>query len=89
MIFTVGFYGSMTVVFFYLATPRPSWGKLVLSHSFGPMMGKSLVLAIPFPAVGFVIDLYILIVPIVAVSRLQLAKKRKIGLYLVFGTGGM
>ncbi len=87
MIFTAGFYGSVTVVSFYFATPRG--GESWLSHSYGSMIRKLLVLAIPFSAVGFVIDLYILIVPIVAVLRLRLAKKRKIGLCLVFGTGSM
>ena len=36
--------------------------------------------------VGFVIDLYILILPVVGVMRLQLARKRKLGVAAVFLT---
>ena len=50
---------------------------------------KALKLRAPISAVGVVIDLYILVVPIVAVLPLQMAKKRKIGLCLMFGTGSM
>ena len=87
MIFTFGFYASATVAQFYFETPRR--GETLVSHKLGPLAKKSLNLSIPLSAVGVVIDFYILILPIVAVSRLQLAKKRKIGLCLVFGTGSM
>ena len=87
MIFTVGFYLSATVAQFYFETPRR--GETFVSHQLGPLAKNSLNLSIPLSAVGVVIDFYILILPIVAVSRLQLAKKRKIALCLVFGTGSM
>ena len=60
-----------------------------MSHHLGSLANKSLALAVPLAAVGVVIDFYILILPIAAVSRLQMAKKRKVGLCLVFGTGSM
>ncbi|MCJ1427686.1 hypothetical protein MMC29_005591 [Sticta canariensis] len=87
MIFTFGFYASATVAQFYFETPRH--GETFVSHKLGPLAKKSLNLSIPLSAVGVVIDFYILILPIVAVSRLQLAKKRKIGLCFVFGTGSI
>ena len=86
MIFTVGFYASTAVVQFYYDTPRR--GETFLSHQLG--LGKqTLKLSVPLAAANVVIDLYILVVPIVAVQQLQMAKKRKIGLCLVFGTGSM
>lgn len=87
MIFTCGFYVSTTIVLFYYKTPRR--GETFLSHMRGPLAAKSLNVSIPHSAVGIVIDFYILILPIVAISRLQLAKRRKIGLCLLFGTGSM
>lgn len=87
MIFTFGFYVSGTVAQFYFETPRR--GETFVSHNLGPLAKKSLNLSVPLSAVGVVIDFYILILPIVAVLRLQLAKKRKVGLCLVFGTGSM
>lgn len=88
MIFTFGFYASATVMQFYFQTPRR--GETFVSHQLRPLANKSLnLLLIPLSAVGVVIDFYILILPMVAISRLQLAKKRKIGLCLVFGTGSM
>ena len=87
MIFTVGFYASTTVVQFYYDTPRR--GETFLSHQLGPFGKQALKLSVPLAAANVVIDLYILVVPIVAVLQLQMAKKRKIGLCLVFGTGSM
>ncbi|MCJ1342805.1 hypothetical protein MMC31_000994 [Peltigera leucophlebia] len=87
MIFTVGFYASATVVQFYFDTPRR--GETFLSHQLGPLGKKALKLSVPLAAVGVIIDFYILVVPIVAVLQLQMAKKRKIGLCLVFGTGSI
>ena len=48
-----------------------------------------LKMLVPLSAVGAAIDFYILLLPIVAVMRLQIARKRRIGLCLVFGTGSM
>lgn len=87
MIFTVGFYASTAVVQFYYDTPRH--GETFLSHQLGPFGKQTLKLSVPLAAANVVIDLYILVVPIVAVQQLQMAKKRKIGLCLVFGTGSM
>ena len=88
MIFTLGFYGSVTVATFYFVTPRR--GQPFSPDAFYGSLGeKAMNMAIPISVVSVVTDFYILIVPIVAVLRLQLVKKRKIGLCLVFGTGSM
>jgi hypothetical protein len=44
-------------------------------------------LSVPQSAVGLVIDLFILILPVIAVSRLQLPTRRKVGAMLVFMPG--
>ena len=46
-----------------------------------------LALSVPQSIVGLVIDLAILILPIVAVTQLQLPRRRKIGVILIFMTG--
>lgn len=81
-IFTMLFYIVMTVCYFVFATPRR--GETWLSFS----REKFLVhFSVPQSAVGLVIDVYILILPIVAVSKLQMATGRKVGMTLIFTTG--
>lgn len=43
--------------------------------------------SVPRFAVGLVMDIYILILPIVAVSTLQMPPRRKVGIILIFTTG--
>lgn len=42
---------------------------------------------IPTSAFGVVIDLFILVLPIIAVLQLQLPTRRKIGVIVIFMTG--
>jgi hypothetical protein len=42
----------------------------------------------PICTVGFTIDFYILVLPIAAVSTLQLSARKKLGVILLFATGG-
>ena len=81
-IITTLFYVSTTVCWFVYATPRngATWvsasrEKFIINFS------------VPQSAVGLVIDLYILILPIVAVSKLQMGTRRKVGVILIFTTG--
>ena len=46
-------------------------------------------IAIPVGVVGLLTDIYLLILPSLAVSKLQLQTARKIGLMLIFSTGFM
>lgn len=46
-------------------------------------------LNLPSSSVGLVIDVFLLVLPAVAVSSLQMNTTRKIGIMLIFGTGLM
>lgn len=87
MIFTSGFYVLVTVVQLYFETLGRD--ETFLSHKLGPLRQKSLILSVLFSVVGIITDFYILILLIAVVLRFQLAKKQKVGLCLVFGTGSM
>ena len=70
---------------FYLASPSPG-------ESFKDSLVSSRVqriprLSIPIASMGLVIDVVLLILPSVAVYKLQLHINRKIGLMLIFSTG--
>lgn len=58
-------------------------------HFTGPMQLKAAGLAYPIPVVGLVLDIYILILPLVGIYRLQLSKARKFGVMAVFLTAIM
>ena len=78
-------YGAITVAMLILETPRhgQSWAQnQVAEHTL-----DAAKLAVPMGIVGVAIDIILLILPIRAVSKLQLPIKRKIGLILIFLTG--
>ncbi|CAF9932188.1 MAG: hypothetical protein HETSPECPRED_008291 [Heterodermia speciosa] len=81
------FYLSMTIVQFYYMTPRP--GETIARHFAGPLAAKVTKLSIPTSSVGLAIDIVLLIIPLRAVSQLQMAKNKKIRLYLTFLVGIM
>lgn len=82
---TTCFYLGMSVAQIVFVTP--SRGETLFSHLTTGSQNSSLALTIPSSAVGLAIDLYILVLPVVAVSQLQLPTRRKIGVILVFMTG--
>lgn len=67
----------------------PSRGETWLSHYSKDFYKETIKTEIPVGIFGVVIDFYILLLPIAAVLPLQLPKKRKIGVVLVFLTGFM
>lgn len=73
------------IYFLYYMTPRN--GETFDSVAVSPDELKVLVLSVPVAAVGLGIDVYLLILPIIAVMGLQLPTGRKIGVVLVFLTG--
>ena len=79
------FYIGATIALFVLTTPRPgeNWVVSILSKR-EQMVSK---LAIPISSMGLAIDVLLLILPSVAVYKLQLHNTRKIGLMLIFSTG--
>ena len=82
---TTAFYISTTVAPLILGTPRhgETWTDLPFA--------KDTTISITVPVVtssfGVVIDLFILLLPIIAVMPLQLPMRRKIGVVCVFMTG--
>ena len=82
---TTLFYVTMSLCAIFFATPRKgeSWGRHEGSH----LAHLNVKIAIPQSCVNLVLDLYILILPIVAVIKLQMAPRRKLGIILIFMTG--
>ena len=82
---TSALYGALTVVQFILLTPRP--GETWLSHAFDPQLWKASIVSVPMSAVGLGLDIFIFLLPTLAVLRLQISSKRKAGVIIIFGTG--
>lgn len=79
------FYGAATIaqIAFEAPSPGETWLEVALSKRFT----KTEILAVPFGAVGLVIDIVLLILPLVAVASLHLPPKRKIGVMFIFMFG--
>ena len=84
-ILTTLFYVPMSVCAIVFATPLKgeSWGR----HEGSNLARQNIRISIPQSCVNLVLDLYILILPIVAVVKLQMAPRRKVGIILIFMTG--
>ena len=65
--------------------PRP--GQSWLEKSMAEPNNAGIRLAIPLSAWALVTDVYILLLPIMGVLRLQLSSRRRLGLLMVFMTG--
>lgn len=74
-------YIAFTVALIYYGTPRP--GEKFYTHD----LTNSGRLAVPVAVVGFVIDVVILVIPIVAISGLQTSRRKKLGAMLIFLSG--
>ena len=79
---TAIFYTATTVCFFtFTASARhQTWA----SHKIAKTESLDVAFALPQSCVGLVIDVYILILPIIGVSKLQMPLRRKIGVIIVF-----
>ena len=82
---TTIFYMGIGIAQFIFLTPPP--GMTWMEYIPSPRAKKITILSIPSAAVGLGIDLYILILPIGGVMRLQLPTRRKLGVCLIFITG--
>ena len=84
-ILTTLFYGTMSLCAIIFATPRrgETWARHEGSH----LAQMNIKLSIPQSCVNVVLDVYILILPIVAVAKLQMAPRRKVSIILIFMTG--
>lgn len=85
IILTTLFYTSMFVCIVTVATPHK--GETWLSHESDPIYRFDIKFSVPQSAVGLAIDIYILVLPIAAVSKLQMAVRRKFAIVTVFATG--
>ena len=85
-IFCTAFYVTATIVQFVVMTPKLGKPRI----SFVPLGLKIMILSISQATVGGTgIDLCLLVLPLIAVSQLQLPPQRKIGVALMFMTGIM
>ena len=84
-IFTTLCYGAFTLLNLICATPRH--GETLLSHEESNIERLIIVTGVPLAVFGLLVDLYIFVLPIIAVSRLQLPTRRRVGIILVFMTG--
>ena len=81
---TCAFYGATFITQAVIIVPKP--GETWLEHSLAPD-NRDNVLSVPLAAVGLAIDIVLLVMPIVAVTGLQLRTKRKIGVIFIFMFG--
>ena len=70
---------------FVFATPRP--GESFALHALDGEVLKSWLLGVPMSVIGLVFDIYLLILPLIAVAQLNMPLKRKIGTSMLFATG--
>ena len=82
---TAAFYGAVTIVQFYYLTPRD--GYTPFTYLLTPAESKGEILYVPVSAVGLGVDILLLVLPVRSVFKLQMTRRKKIGLILVFLTG--
>ena len=85
--FTVLFYASILIATFAFTVPTP--GETLQQTVQSPRQARTVPLTIPIAAISLVLDVYILVLPIAGVSKLQLPIRRKLGVIAVFFTGVM
>lgn len=84
--FTICAYLSFFIAQVALCTPHP--GESWLQMYADPREFANLdYLAIPVAATSFAIDIYVLVLPIVGVSKLKMSRRRRVGVLLIFMTG--
>ena len=79
------FYILVFALNMYFGTPRP--GETFATHYLGPVNQNGGELLVPSSAIGLVIDLYILALPMCRIWQLQLSTRKKF--QVVFFTGGL
>jgi hypothetical protein len=84
LVLSSGFYIAVTTIQFYFATPRnkESWQASLISP-------RVRILSVPMSCVGLAIDVWLFVLPLVAVSRLKLERSQKIGAGLIFASGSL
>jgi hypothetical protein len=79
------FYTIILIVTLYFTSPAPgqSWAESFLS----PRYARIDAWMMPIAAGSLVLDVYILLLPIASVWRLQMSTRKKLGVLAVFATG--
>ncbi|KAF7951247.1 uncharacterized protein EAE97_002798 [Botrytis byssoidea] len=83
--FTVVWYSAITIAGICLAVPLGGEGWL--KHLFTSRMIKQNFLSIPTAVVGLAIDYYLFILPMIALNKLKLTQRKRLGAGLIFATG--
>ncbi|GJN70186.1 hypothetical protein PLICBS_004239 [Purpureocillium lilacinum] len=80
-----GFYTAVIVASIYYQAPNPgqTWQEGFLNDRYT----KSFNMTIPIASGSLFLDTYIFVLPLIAVSKLRLSTKKKIGVMAVFATG--
>ncbi|KAI4178328.1 MAG: hypothetical protein LQ346_007490 [Caloplaca aetnensis] len=83
--FTALYHIAISVLVFVLTTPAQghTWFSAITTTEFQRFLNT----LVPGHVVRFAIDMYILVLPLIAVSQIQLPTKKRIGVYLIFLTG--
>jgi hypothetical protein len=81
------FYIAVTITAFVLESPWP--GETLLDDILSSHYLKFAQFSVPIGVIGMLVDWYLLILPIPAVSTLQMSTAKKLGVLIVFMTGGL
>lgn len=81
------FYFAVTITAFVLRSPWP--GESFLEDTLSWHYLEFPQFSIPTGVIGVLVDWYLLILPIPAVLNLQMSTARKLGILIVFMTGGL
>ncbi|KAL8762522.1 MAG: hypothetical protein Q9184_001482 [Pyrenodesmia sp. 2 TL-2023] len=79
------FYVSILVATLVFTAPAP--GQTILEAVQSPRQSKARSMSLYVAAGSFILDVYILVLPIAGVSKLQLPTRRKLGVMAIFFTG--
>lgn len=84
---STAFYVAVSITAFVLESPWP--GESLLEGILSWHYLKFAQFSIPTGVVGMLVDWYLLILPIPAVWTLQMSTAKKLGVLIVFMTGGL
>lgn len=80
-----GFYLAVCIASFYFMVPNPgqTWQEGFRNERYG----NAINMTIPIATGSLTLDLYIFLLPLIAVSKLQLSQRKRLGVMAVFATG--
>ena len=81
------FYVAVTITAFVLNSPWP--GESLLEDLLSWHYLKFAEFSIPTGVIGTLVDWYLFILPIPAVLTLQMSRAKKLGVLIIFMTGGL